>query len=117
MSEQKDIADRLEGLNVDDIANLMKVAEDRMEDLRKQKIQDVKASIKTLLEESDLQLHEVFPESTNNPAQASAKKAGLPPKYKNPDDPAQQWSGRGRKPEWFKIAIENGTPEEDMLIS
>ena len=29
-------------------------------------------------------------------------------KYRNPNDPSQQWSGRGRQPTWVKELIETG---------
>ena len=38
------------------------------------------------------------------------------PKYANPDDATQTWSGRGRQPGWFKAAIESGKSAEDMAI-
>ncbi|MGR3805404.1 H-NS histone family protein [Marinibacterium profundimaris] len=39
-----------------------------------------------------------------------------PPKYRNPDDPTQTWTGRGRKPGWFNDALANGAAPEDMEI-
>lgn len=47
---------------------------------------------------------------------AGAAKAKLPPKYKNPDNPSQTWSGRGRQPEWYKAAIKAGKSPESMEI-
>ncbi len=38
------------------------------------------------------------------------------PKYRNPADPGQQWSGRGRQPVWFAAAIKAGKKEKDLLI-
>lgn len=35
-------------------------------------------------------------------------------KYRNPDDPAQQWTGRGRQPAWVKAWIESGKSLEDI---
>lgn len=34
-------------------------------------------------------------------------------KYRNPEDPAQQWSGRGRQPAWIKAWISSGRSLED----
>ena len=31
-----------------------------------------------------------------------------PPKYRNPQNPEQTWSGRGRKPQWIKDVEESG---------
>lgn len=38
-----------------------------------------------------------------------------PAKYANPFGEGS-WSGSGRRPKWFKQALENGVSEEEMLI-
>ena len=38
------------------------------------------------------------------------------PKYKNPANPDQTWTGKGRQPGWFKSAIQTGTTPEAMEI-
>ena len=38
------------------------------------------------------------------------------PKYMNPDDPEQTWSGRGRQPAWYKSALEKGVKPDDMEV-
>jgi DNA-binding protein H-NS len=35
-------------------------------------------------------------------------------RYRNPDDPQQTWSGRGRQPQWFKEAIASGRAPSEM---
>ena len=39
------------------------------------------------------------------------------PKYRNPDNPAETWSGRGKHPKWMTTAMGNGKKPEDFLIS
>ena len=46
----------------------------------------------------------------------SEDKPVSPPKYRNPEDPTQTWTGRGRKPGWFNDALANGAAPEDMEI-
>ena len=46
----------------------------------------------------------------------SAKGSSADPKYMNPEDPTQTWTGKGRQPNWFKTAIEAGKAANDMLI-
>lgn len=41
----------------------------------------------------------------------------VPKKYFNPENPEEQWSGRGRKPHWFIRALESGKSKKDLLIS
>ena len=44
------------------------------------------------------------------------KRAGAAPKYANPDNSAETWSGRGRKPRWFEAAIKAGKSADSMAI-
>lgn len=37
-------------------------------------------------------------------------------KYANPEDPSQTWTGKGRKPNWFTVALEAGKSPDDMTI-
>ena len=43
-------------------------------------------------------------------------KTASAPKYKNPADSNQTWTGKGRQPDWFKSAIASGTTPDDMEI-
>lgn len=45
---------------------------------------------------------------TLNDLVGTLKKSPAKPKYRNPDDPSQTWSGRGRQPTWFKNAVSAG---------
>ena len=36
------------------------------------------------------------------------------PRFRNPDDHAQTWSGRGRRPRWFNEAEAAGRPIDDL---
>ena len=44
----------------------------------------------------------------------SSRKAPVPAKYRNPNDPAQTWSGRGRQPAWFRQAMDEGRSAESL---
>ena len=38
------------------------------------------------------------------------------PKYYNPSQPTQKWSGRGKQPRWLVTALESGRKLEDFRI-
>ena len=44
------------------------------------------------------------------------KRAPVAPKYANPDDRSQTWSGRGRKPRWMEAALKSGKSLDDVSI-
>lgn len=49
-------------------------------------------------------------------AKVSRARAPAKPKYANPADPSDTWSGRGRKPRWFAEAIEAGATPETLAV-
>lgn len=38
------------------------------------------------------------------------------PKYMNPDNPAETWTGRGRKPNWLVAKLKKGAKIDDFAI-
>ncbi len=49
-------------------------------------------------------------------ATVARKRAPATAKYANPANPADTWSGRGRKPRWFEAALNAGKSPEDLAI-
>ncbi len=49
-------------------------------------------------------------------AKSKKGKPKTPAKYRNPEDPTQTWSGRGRKPRWINEAEAAGRPIADFEI-
>ena len=44
-------------------------------------------------------------------------RAMVAPKYRNPDNPLETWSGRGRKPRWLTAALKAGRKLRDFKIA
>ena len=44
------------------------------------------------------------------------KGKGSAPKYANPDDRSQTWTGRGRKPNWLIAKVKKGATLEQLAI-
>jgi DNA-binding protein H-NS len=38
------------------------------------------------------------------------------PKYRNPENPAETWAGRGLKPRWLAAALKSGRKLDDFMI-
>lgn len=49
-------------------------------------------------------------------ATAPRRRAQATPKYANPADKTETWSGRGRKPRWFEAALKSGKSPDDLAI-
>jgi DNA-binding protein H-NS len=50
-------------------------------------------------------------------AKAARGYGAVAPKYRNPENPAETWAGRGLKPRWLTAAIKSGKKVEDFLIA
>jgi hypothetical protein len=42
---------------------------------------------------------------------------GAGPKYRNPENPAETWSGKGKRPAWVETALAKGMTLESLEIS
>ncbi|MEJ6399023.1 H-NS histone family protein [Yoonia sp. 208BN28-4] len=57
--------------------------------------------------------------ASDMPVAKAAKKTPKtksPPRFANPADSAQTWTGKGRQPDWFKSAIKAGQSPDDLAI-
>ena len=50
-------------------------------------------------------------------ADGEDRRREVSPKYRNPDNASETWSGRGRKPRWLEERLAKGAPLEDFAIS
>ena len=86
-----------------------------MSSARKKHVQEVRAKVDALLHNAGLTLDEVYPRRGGKAA--TAVKSAVAPKYRNPDNAAQTWSGRGKRPLWFVEALKKrGVTVESLLI-
>ncbi len=44
-------------------------------------------------------------------------RGSVAPKYRNPENPAETWAGRGLRPRWLTAAIKSGKKLDDFLIA
>ena len=70
----------------------------------------VLVQMKELAASVDMSLEDVI-------AYSSSKKTKGEPKYQNPENPRQTWTGRGKRPSWIKAVLAQGGSLEDMLIA
>lgn len=54
--------------------------------------------------------------SEAGPMRKKSPRKVSPPKYANPADLEQTWTGKGRQPNWYRAEIEKGTTPESMEI-
>jgi DNA-binding protein H-NS len=50
------------------------------------------------------------------PAGRGGPRGAVAPKYRNPENPAETWAGRGLRPRWLVAALKGGKKVEDFAI-
>ena len=74
---------------------------------------EIKEKLAALAEKSGYAISELFGKTRKNDAGTKGKVA---PKYRNPDDASDTWTGRGRMPLWMKGLTDKGAKREKFLI-
>jgi len=109
------MAINLDSLSPAELQALIKSAEAQMQSARKSHVQEVRTKIEALLKSAGLTIDEVYPRRGGQ--RSKGPKAAVAPKYRNPENPAQTWSGRGKRPLWFSEALrKKGVTADSMLI-
>lgn len=98
----------LENLSRRELQELIKEGEKALKTLVARRKLEAKRAVEEALSQYGFSVDEVLNEKIKGSKSA--------PKYANPEDPKQTWTGRGRKPNWLLEAIEKGKKLEDLSI-
>jgi DNA-binding protein H-NS len=103
----------LEKLSPEELNQLIIKAEQQKNKLHRERISDVRKKLTDMAKSEGYTIEELFGSGGRAPRKSGGK---VPPKYRNPADPAQTWTGRGKRPRWFNDALAQGKKESDLLI-
>jgi DNA-binding protein H-NS len=56
-------------------------------------------------------------QSVKSPPRERRKYPRVSPKYRNPQEPSETWSGRGKQPRWLAAALKTGHTIEEFVIN
>jgi len=101
------MAVNLEKMSLEELKDLRKRVEAAIADFHKRKKKEALAAAQKAAQEHGFSLDEILG--------AKGASKGLP-KYANPADSSQTWTGRGRQPGWIKDALAKGKTLEDFAI-
>lgn len=102
-------------LSLHELAELVQNAEKALADKKKSERKNVIAKIKELAESIGVTvtIHDAGGATRTTSSRKGSKVA---PKYRNPANPEQTWTGRGVKPRWLSEYTNKGRKIEDFLI-
>jgi len=98
----------LNSMSKDELLDLSKSIDKALDGFEKRQKEAALAAAKRAAEEHGFSLEDIL-------GKKAAGKTAIP-KYRNPADPSQTWTGRGRQPAWYKAAIGAGTDPASLEI-
>ncbi len=98
----------LESLSREELQKLIVDAQKALKTVDARKLAEAKRAVELAAKEHGFSLDEVY--------QSGGKSSKGAPKYANPADPTQTWTGRGRKPNWLIEAMDAGKSLDDMSL-
>ncbi|MBP0481453.1 H-NS family nucleoid-associated regulatory protein [Sagittula salina] len=98
----------LETLSRDELQKLINDAQKALKSVDARRMAEAKRAAEMAAKEYGFSLEDVV--------QSSGKSSKGAPKYVNPADASQTWTGRGRKPNWLIEAMQAGKSLDDMAL-
>jgi DNA-binding protein H-NS len=104
----------LTGYNLNDLKRLQAEVEKEIKDRQQQELKKARDQILAIAQDVGVSIEDLIGSTSGKPGGNAGTKAQ--PKYQNPADKSQNWSGRGRQPRWIVDALNNGKTLEDLKI-
>lgn len=98
----------LESLSPDELKQLISDAQKALKSVDARRRAEAKRAAEKAAKDYGYSLDEVLGAGTKGSKGA--------PKYANPADPSQTWTGRGRQPNWVKEALAAGKSMDDLAL-
>jgi DNA-binding protein H-NS len=101
----------LKKLDLEELTTLSKDIERAIRKLETNNLKKAREAAEAAAKEYGFSLKEVTGAKT--PRRRNGEKSEA--KYRDPNDPNQTWSGRGRQPQWFKDAVAGGRSLKELV--
>lgn len=106
----------LNGLSIADLEELIGDAKARIEVLKKQQFAELRKALEAQARNAGFDIYELFAGGRGRAAPAAGDKRVVAPKYRNPSNSAETWTGRGKQPHWVRNALAAGKTLEQLAI-
>jgi DNA-binding protein H-NS len=100
----------LEKLSIDELKALMLDVERAIKRVASQNLKKAREAAEGAARQFGFSLDEV---TGNKSTRRKDEQSGA--RFRNPENPEQTWSGRGRQPQWFKEALAGGRSRDDLI--
>ena len=105
----------LEALTKVELEALQRKVQEALSKAEARRRQDAIAAVKRAVQEHGFTLDDLSGLMTESPRKrAPGAKTERAIQFRNPENPNETWSGRGRRPGWFNAQIEAGKSQDEL---
>jgi DNA-binding protein H-NS len=104
----------LSGYTLSELKGLQHDVERAIKERQQQELQKAREQILAIAQEAGVSVEELLA----GPVRKAKKEGGqkVAPRYRNPKDSAQTWTGRGRQPRWIAEGLASGKKLDDFRM-
>lgn len=106
--------DELDKLSAEDLKTAQKKIGKALDSFHSRKIAEARAKAEAMMKELGVSVDEVF--NLGGDSAADKPKRPVAPKYIDPTDGSNTWTGRGKKPKWVEAQLAAGKTLADLKI-
>lgn len=104
----------LTGYTLGELKGLRHDVDRAIKDRQQQDVQSAREQILAIAKDAGVSVEELLGNTGAKTKRVNSKK--VQPKYQNPKDTSQTWTGRGRQPRWMVEALAHGKKPDDFLM-
>lgn len=106
----------LNKLTLEELQQLIADAQAHIEVRREEAVAQARADIERIAASTGYSLQDLLGMGKSRARSSSSGRRTVEQKYRNPRDPSQSWSGRGKRPRWLQDELEHGGKLENFLV-
>lgn len=107
------MATNIDNMDLNELEALTKKTQQLIEQKKKEKIDQAYAQLVDIAQAVDMTLEQLIAHGQKKKSKPTRKVA---PRYRNPKDAIQTWTGRGKQPRWVVDALAKGKKLDDLAI-
>lgn len=107
---------QLDNLSIEELEEVISSARQRIEEKREEAVARARADIERIAASTGYSLEDLLGMNRPRPRAAARPHRPVAEKYRNPRDPSQSWSGRGKRPRWLQDLLEKGATLESLQV-
>lgn len=103
-------------LSEEDLNKMILTIRKELDSRKKHRVIEIRDMIRKAAEDLGMSQDELMSMMLNGRHGNRRSRGKVAPKYRNPNNPSETWTGRGKRPRWIESAISSGLTLDDLVI-